>query len=206
MIQDIYRRVGGQHVYGDAREKFCALWSQYKGLDYMRTLLTLVRAYQAGGYHARVQLIEGTKQRYLRIWNEQERCVVRYIHNVTELYELYPDQLRVINDVVKKERAEHVIMGIRTVFSEEAERQAPKHGISLRDGYDLMKMIETTAIPDKPNASCPACGSPLVLKIVPEAAEVIAWACTGRRKKKCDRAPQPIGGWGGRRLRLVRNY
>lgn len=199
MIQDIYRRVGGQHVHGDAREKFRTLWSQYRSLDYMRTLLTLVRAYQAGGYHARIQMIEGTKQRYLRIWNEEEGCVgvVRYLHNETELYELYPDRLDALNGVAKKERADHVIMGIRTIFSEEAERQAPKFGINLRDGYDLMKVIETTAIPDKLNASCPACGSPLVLEIVPEAAEGIAWVCTGRREEECDCAPQPIGNYVG---------
>lgn len=197
MIQDIYRRVGGQHVHGDAREKFHALWNQYNCLDYMRTLLTLVCAYQAGGYHARVQLIEGTKRRYLRIWNEEERAVVRYIHNETELYGLYPDQLGVLSSVVKKERAEHVILGIRTIFSEEAERQAPKLGISLRDGFDLMKVIETTAIPDNPNALCSACGSPLVLKIVPEAAEGIAWVCTGRKKKNCESTPQPIGDYEG---------
>ena len=199
MIQDIYRRVGGQHVHGDAREKFRGLWNQYNSLDYMRTLLTLVRAYQAGGYNARIQVIDGKKQRYLRILNEEERCVcvVRYLHNETELYELYSNQLDILNRVVETERAEHVILGIRTVFSEEAERQAPKLGINLRDGYDLMKVIETTAIPDKLNASCPTCGSPLVLKIVPEAAEGIAWVCTGRREKECDCALQPIGDYVG---------
>lgn len=197
MIQGIYRRVGGWHVNGDAREKFRALWVLQKNLDYMRTLLTLIRAYQAGGYHARVQVIEGTKKCYLRIWNAEERCVVRYMHNETALYELYPDQLEALNKVVNKERADHVIFGIRTVFSEEAERQAPKLGISLRDGFDLMKVFETTTIHDEPNASCPACGSPLVLKIVPESVEGIAWVCTGRRDKKCNCAPQPISAYGG---------
>jgi hypothetical protein len=195
MIQDIYRRASGQRVYGDGREKFRLLWTQFNKLDYMWTLLMLLRAFEAGGCRARAQVIEGTRhQCYLHVSKEEECCVVRYIHNETPLYNLYPSQLEVLEKIVTKEGADHLIIANRTVFTAEAESQAQKLGITLRDGFDLMKLIETTVMRDNPDPLCPACGSGLVLKIAPAAAEGIAWVCTGVRKKECDSKPRPIGG------------
>lgn len=195
MIQDIYRRASRQYTYGDAREKLRLLLSQSDKLDYGWTLLTLVRAFQAGGYNTRAKIVEGTRNLcYLRVWNDEERCVVRYIHNQTPLYGLYPNQLAVFEKLVTDECADDLIVGIRTVFTAEAESQAPKLGITLRDGFDLMKLLDTTVMRDKPDLLCPSCGSRLALKIVPEAGEGIAWVCTGVRKKKCDSKPRPIGG------------
>jgi hypothetical protein len=195
MIQDIYRRASGQRVYGDAREKFRLLWSQYDKLDYMWTLLTLVRAFEAGGCRARAQIIEGTRhQCCLHVSKGEERCIVRYIHNQTPSYNVYSGLLDDWEKIVSKERADHLIIAIRTVFSDEAESLAREPGITLRDGFDLMELIETTAMPDKPDLACSTCGSPLILKIVPEAEEGIAWVCTGVRKKGCDSKPRLIGG------------
>lgn len=195
MSQDIYRRASGQHAYDDAREKFRLLWSQFNELDYMWTLLTLIRAFQTGGYHARAQVVEETRnQCYLHAWNGKERYIVRYIHNQTPLYGLYTSNLAVLEKIGAKERADHLIVGIRTVFSDDAEGQARKLGITLRDGFDLMELIETTVMPEKSNSLCPACGSALVLKIVPESTEGIAWVCTGRRAKRCVSTPKSVGG------------
>lgn len=192
MRQHIYPATGLSPAHEDARRKFRLLWEKFSQQNYMWTLLTFVRAFEADGLRVQVKYINGTRQCYILAWDDRRRYVVRYIQNLRPVYGLYPNHLDALKGLIAEEDADEAILAIRTVFIDRAAALARQHGITLRDGFDLHDLMATTCVPDDPNPPCPACGNSLFLKVIPEMPEGIAWACSGVRAKKCDSPPRTL--------------